>query len=263
MKLVVFLSDFGEKEYYVGTVKGVIKSICPEVEILDLTHGIVSHFVPSASFVLEKNYNYFPEWTLFLAVVDPGVGTDRQILFLTYDKYYFIAPDNGLLTPFLIKEEKSVRVLNQSHYFLTVKKSTFDARDKMAPVAGYFMKGVSVERLGDLAENYIINENYFPKFISESKIEGRIVYVDKFGNVITNISGEMIFKTMAEKGFKGFKLVGKDFEIREYYQLYSQGKESPFLLVGSHGNLEIAMNKKSAQKYLKVPLNLKISVEFY
>ncbi len=261
-KIIALLTDFGEKDYYVGTIKAVIKKICPEVELIDLSHGIVSHYIPAASFVLEKNYMYFPDWTLFLAVVDPGVGTDRDILFLSYDKYYFIAPDNGILTPFLVKELSSVRKLNQPLYFLTEKKTTFEARDRMAPVAAYYMKGIPFERFGEPTNEYIINKTYFP-VIKESSIEGKIIYIDKFGNVITNIKGELIFSTMTNKGFRGFKLISKEFEIKEYYKTYSQGQDKPFLLIGSHGNLEIAMNRKSAFKHLKIALNQKITVEFY
>ncbi len=262
-KYIGLITDFGTKDYFVGVLKGVIKKINPEVEIFDIAHGITSHYLYSASFIAEKNFSYFPDGTIFLIVVDPGVGTDRNIILVSYDKYYFIAPDNGVLTPFLSKEDKVVRIIDADHYFLSKEGSTFEARDKMAPIAAYLSKGIEPIRLATETEEYIIDNDYYPKIKGANKIEGKIIYIDKFGNIITNFPREYIFSSMSASSFTKFGLSINGQEIKEFVKVYEQGKTSPFMLFGSHGNLEIAMKKKPAYKFLKVGLNQPVELTFY
>ncbi len=262
-RYIGLITDFGEKDFFIGVLKGVIKKINPDVEIIDIANGLPSFYLDSASFVIEKNIHYFPPVTVFLVVVDPGVGTDRGILLVSYDRYYIIAPDNGVLTPILKKEESFVRIIDAEHYFISNSPSTFEARDKMAPIAAYLTKGVDPSRLGSETDDYIIKESYYPRVVSKTEIEGKIVYIDRFGNLITNISREFLFENMSKSGFTKFKLKVKESEITEFKRTYADGKGTPFMLIGSHGNLEVSMNRSSAFKYLKAGLNAKVTLVYY
>ncbi len=262
-KYIGLITDFGEKDYFIGVLKGVISKINPEAEVIDIANGLPSFHIDSASFVVEKNLQYFPPNTIFLVVIDPGVGTERGILLVSYERYYLVAPDNGVLTPILKKEESYVRVVDAAHYFLSDSPSTFEARDKMAPIAAYLSKGVDPSRLGNETDEYIVKDSYYPSVVSKSEMEGKIVYIDKFGNLITNISKDFLFSNISNSGSTKFKIEIKGNEITQFAKTYADGKGAPFMLIGSHGNLEISMNRSSAFKYLKAGLNAKVRLIYY
>jgi len=262
MKTIALITDFGSGDYFIGVLKGVIKKINPEVEILDISNDIPSYNILSASFVVEKSFRYFPCGTIFLVVVDPGVGSERKIIVVTYNNNYFIAPDNGVLTPILNKKDKVVRIIDNKKYFLINGYSTFEARDKMAPVAAYISAGVDIKEITTKTSVYVLNSDYFPKK-SLDIIEGRIVYIDKFGNIITNITEDLLFDTQKESGFSKFMLEIDRREIKIFKRSYSDGSEEPFMLIGSHGNLEIAMNKNSVASNINANLNQKFIIKFY
>ncbi|MEI6613323.1 MAG: SAM-dependent chlorinase/fluorinase, partial [Chrysiogenales bacterium] len=182
------ITDFGENDYFVGTLKGVIKNINPQADIIDICHGVPSYFIQGGSYVLEKTYQFFPAGTIFLAVVDPGVGTKRKLLLVTAAGYHFIAPDNGLLTPiFQLDRKKIIREIDKDHYFLLSGSSTFEARDRMAPVAAHLSKGIAAVDIGSETADFVINQEYYPQELQPGRIEGRIIHVDKFGNMISNV----------------------------------------------------------------------------
>ena len=267
MSKIALITDFGDKDYYVGVLKGVIKKINPRVEIIDITHQIPSYNISYAAFSLEKSFPFFPESTIFLVVVDPGVGSARKILLVNHDNYYFIAPDNGVLTPILLNKDKTVREINNDEYFLIKDKnsdmmvSTFEARDKMAPVAAYLSSGVDPDMFSTETSEFILDRDLLPIQVANS-IEGRVIYIDKFGNLVTNVSWEFLFKTMNDSGYKTFQVRLKQVKISDTFCTYSEGEKKPFVVIGSHGNLEIALNKKSAAEFLNVNLNEKVVFEF-
>jgi len=262
-RFIGLITDFGSKDFYVGVIKAVIKNINSKVEIITVTNGLSPHYKPSASFVIEKTYKYFPPLTVFLIVVDPEVGTNRKILLVNYDNKYFIGPDNGVLTPILNKKESTARIIDAEHYFLDSNKSTFEARDKMAPVAAYLSNGIEDFKFGTETSNYILDKKYYPTIKPPNTINGKIIYVDRFGNIVTNIPGETIFKNLSDSPYSKFKVNIEDNEIIEFYKSYKQGKKTPFMIIGSHGNLEISMYRKPAYKKLNAKLNKKISLTFY
>ncbi|MDQ1355088.1 MAG: hypothetical protein QG657_5397, partial [Acidobacteriota bacterium] len=165
---IALITDFGNKDYFIGVMKGVIKQINPAADIIDVANDIPSYSLLPASFVVEQTYRFFPPGTIFLVVVDPGVGTQRKILLVEYEGRYFIGPDNGVLTPILHKDEKTVSVLDKEKYFLIHGHSTFEARDKMAPVAAYLTLGIDPREIANLlppylhVQGYILNPDYFP-----------------------------------------------------------------------------------------------------
>ena len=172
-KTIALITDYGNRDYFVGVLKGVIKSITPDVDIVDISNDIPSYNIHAASFVIEKTHKYFHPHTVFLVVVDPGVGTDRKILIVPEGDYIFIAPDNGVLTPILKKRNRIVRVMRKNDYFLNPERSTFDARDRMAPVAAHILRGVSLDEVSRETVKYLINEGYFPEKKANS-IKGRV-----------------------------------------------------------------------------------------
>lgn len=261
MKILAFVTDFGMQDHFIGVMKGVVKKIDPEIDIVDLANEIPSYNLAAASFVVDKNFAYFPQGTVFLVVVDPGVGTDRKILLVEHGGYYFIAPDNGVLTPVLRKDEKRVWVIVKNRFFLVEGTSTFEARDKMAPVAAHLLKGVNPAEFARETAEFILNEHYFPIKLDDS-IVGRIVYIDRFGNCITNVPRDYLFYILSTSRFKKFRVKIKDTDIIEYCDTYARGGDEPFMLTGSHQNLEIAMNRASAAQYLNISLNQKILIKF-
>lgn len=257
------ISDFGENDYFVGTLKGVIRKINPQADIIDICHGVPSYFIPGGSYVLEKTYRFFPPGSVFLVVVDPGVGTQRKLLLASSGGFAFVAPDNGILTPILDgARDLVVREIDQDRFFLISGSSTFEARDRMAPVAAHLSKGIAASEFGRETREFVINADYLPQQPQAGLVEGRIIWVDKFGNIITNVPGKWLFEKLAAGGFKEFSLRINEREISEYRQNYASAGDRPFLLVGSHGSLEIAMNRRHAFRELKAALYQKFAIRF-
>jgi S-adenosylmethionine hydrolase len=261
--MIGLITDFGENDYFVGTLKGVIKKINPQADVIDICHGVPSYFIQGGSYVLEKTYRFFPAGTIFLVVVDPGVGTQRKLLLVTAAGCSFVAPDNGILTPiFKLGSAITVREIDKDKYFLISGSSTFEARDRMAPVAAHLSKGIAASELGSETGEYAINQDYYPQQVQPDRIEGRIIHVDKFGNMISNVPGKWLFEKLLAHGSQQFKLQINEQEIREYRQNYAATSSLPFLLIGSHGNLEIAMNRRHAFRELKASLYQKFTIVF-
>lgn len=268
--LIALITDFGNKDYFVGVMKGVIKQINPAAEIIDISHEIDSYNLLSASFMLDQSYLFFPLGTLFLVVVDPGVGTERKLLLVEYGGRFFIGPNNGVLTPILEKEEKSVYILDNEDYFLIKGHSTFEGRDKMAPAAAYLSRGIEPREMASFLQpplhsrEIVLLPAYSPTLLANG-IDARVVYIDKFGNVITNVNVDFLFNTLETSGFTKFKARLNENEIKTFYDTYGHagvGLE-PFMLTGSHQNLEIALNRQSAASMFNVEIGQKVFIEFY
>ncbi len=255
------ITDFGNKDYFIGTLKGVIKKINPNVEVIDISNDIPSYNILPASFTIDKTYPFFPMETIFLVVVDPGVGTHRKILLVEYDNRFFIAPDNGVLTPILQKEEKTVGAIDNKNYFLIDNHSTFEARDKMAPAAAYLSRGIDPMEMTSPISEFILNPDYFPTQ-STHCIEARIVYIDKFGNLMTNVIETFLFDALKKSGLSKFKVELNGREIKEFYETYGRAGTGPFMLIGSHQNLEIAIDQDSAASALDAQIGQKILIKF-
>jgi S-adenosylmethionine hydrolase len=190
--VIAVLTDFGDGDFFVASLKGVITQINPEARIIDLTHRVPSFNVLSGSFILYAAFRYFPLKTIFLAVVDPGVGSSRKILCVETERYYFIGPDNGVLSMALDKETiTQIREVTEDEYFLPHPTRTFEARDKMAPVAAWLSKGTPCEKFGPMIVSYNKLEKRSPIEEGDSLI-GTILHIDAFGNLITNLPSEML-----------------------------------------------------------------------
>ena len=247
-KIVCFLTDFSQ-DVYVAQMKAVILSIYPYVNFIELSTKITPQNVLEASFILYHTYHYFPAGTLFVNVVDPGVGTKRKIIFAQVSDYYFLAPDNGLLYP-LIENKINVKLIEvkNSKFFLKRTSNTFHGRDIFSPVAAYFLKGIEMQRFGPPLKK-IKSLDIFAIKKGANFIEGKVCFIDNFGNIITNIKEE-IFNSFI--GNKSFKAILKNKIINYFsstYQFAPSGK--PFLIIGSFYTVEISLKNDSAQKFFK------------
>ncbi len=250
MSVVALLTDFGLHDHYVAAVKGVILQVNPKATLVDITHEIEPQQVTEAAFILRQAFPFFPEGTVFVAIVDPGVGTRRRILAACYNGCYVIAPDNGLLT-FLQRdaELQDVRVVENRTLMASTLSTTFHGRDIMAPLAGHLSKGVPLERVGPVAERIEVFAVPRPVYGRDGSIDGLVLFVDHFGNLITNIS-ELDVKAARAAGRRHEVLLGSRGvgPIRDTYADVPPGQV--LALIGSTQMLEIAVNSGSAAALL-------------
>jgi S-adenosyl-L-methionine hydrolase (adenosine-forming) len=190
--IIALLTDFGTRDHYVGAMKGVVLSICPDVTLVDLSHGIAPHNVRSGSLELAAAYRYFPAGTIFLAVVDPGVGSARRALAADAGGFLFLAPDNGILTH-VFQQTPPARVveMTEPRYGLSTVSCTFEGRDRFAPAAAWLATGVDLAQLGAPLASWHLLEVRAPA-IHHDQIVGEVVRVDHFGNLVTNVDRALL-----------------------------------------------------------------------
>ena len=250
--LIALLTDFGTKDYFVGAMKGVIFSINESANIIDITHEIPPQDLWAASFTLRACYRNFPKRTIFAAVVDPGVGSNRRAILVETKDYYFIAPDNGLLS-FVFEAEKDFRVfeLTNEKFFAAEISRTFHGRDIFAPVAAHLSKDIQPVEFGAEIKDFVRLKNSSPKTISDKKIEAEIIHTDRFGNLVTNLTaGDLPEKFTLE-------INGKVIDRMQTFFAEAE-KSALFLILGSAGFLEIVAFQDSAEKILQVATGEKV-----
>ena len=253
---IALLTDFGTKDYFVGAMKGVILRINENAKIIDITHDIEPQNIKSASFNLRACYKNFPEKTIFVAVVDPGVGSDRRAILVETSDYFFIAPDNGLLS-FVFNNGENFRVIKitDEKFFNKPVSNTFHGRDIFAPVAAHLSIGVKPEEFGGLINDFVKLKEIEPRKILAGEIEAQIIHIDHFGNIITNLAKP----DLAEK----FRVELNNQNIENLKSFYAEAeKDEVFMIFGSAGFLEIVAFQNSAQKILNVQNGDKIKVLF-
>jgi S-adenosylmethionine hydrolase len=185
--LIAFLSDFGTRDHYAGVMKGVVLSINPEATIVDLSHDLPAHDIPFAAHELAATYRYFPAGTIFLVVVDPGVGSSRRGLAVEAGDWRFVAPDNGVLTAVLQEvSAKKVVELSERRYARPTVSRTFEGRDRFAPAAAWLSKGVHLPALGRAVTDYTLLDLPKPK-LEDAVLHGVVIRIDHFGNIVTNL----------------------------------------------------------------------------
>ncbi len=244
--MIAFLTDFGLRDPYVGIVKGVIHSIAPNTHLIDISHDISPGNIREASIMLKMSYKYFPRGTVFLAVVDPGVGSKRRGLACKIGHWFFVGPDNGLFSH-VIREVGACECHEITNNSLLLKdvSSTFHARDVFGPVAAHLENGFPLDQVGPKADDFI-RLDIKDAFFSGENITGEIVYFDRFGNAITNIDT----KLMGRLGAKALQIKLKDHDL-PLVACYEMGKDLlAFGIIGSHGYLEISSYLESAQMLL-------------
>lgn len=261
LKIITLLTDFGLKDGNVGVMKGVIWGINPQVQIADISHNIRPQNIPEASLILRRSAIYFPEGTIHTVVVDPGVGTDRRPIAAHLGPYYFVGPDNGVIT--MLYEEALTRHWEVSFvhtdisgYWLPEISHVFHGRDIFAPIAAHLSHGVSIEKLGSSISDFVLLDLPSPER-SEHQIKGVVIHIDHFGNLSTNIREEHLNHRHPLKIFiRGHVIDGmlNTFGERPAGELIS--------LFGSTGNLIISIVNGSAEKYLGAEVGDVVIVEY-
>lgn len=252
--VITLLTDFGTRDPFVGMMKGVLLGICPGARLVDLSHEIPPQAVTTAAFLLKSSIDYFPKGTVHLAVVDPGVGSTRKAVALKSRGCFFVGPDNGLFSAALQKWGiEQVVELTEKKYQLPGPSSTFHGRDIFAPAAGYLAKGVPLARLGASTNNWIWREIPRP-FKSPQGWNGEVLWVDRFGNLVTNLEEKHLPSPKLRKAGAPNSLrlrIGKTV-ILSLITHYAQAKKGTVAaLLGSSGNLEICVNGGNAAQKLR------------
>jgi S-adenosylmethionine hydrolase len=242
--IITLTTDFGNSDHFVGTMKGVILDILPEARIVDICHSVQAFDVLDGALTISQAYSYFPNRTIHVVIVDPGVGTARRPILASSDKYHFVAPDNGVLSLVYAREPRMhVRHITSEHYFLQPVSNTFHGRDIFAPVAAYLAKEVDSLKFGDEVEDYVRFSAPKPKAVDQNRVRGVVLKVDRFGNLITNITPQDVPMLFAAEG-KAFKIVVGNSEITEIHNAYAEGAPGEVIgVLGSMGFLEIAANR--------------------
>lgn len=252
--LIALLTDFGTKDYFVGAMKGAILSMNEDAKIIDITHEILPHDIRAASFTLRACYKNFPRKTIFIAVVDPGVGSNRRLILIETDNYYFVAPDNGLLS-FVFDENSNFRVfeLTNKKFFAEKISQTFHGRDILAPVAAHLSNGTQPNEFGDEIKDFTYRETARPRKISDEKLEAEIIHIDRFGNLITNFE-----QTNLPESFRleiGTKKIEK---LQSFFAEAERGEV--FMIFGSAGFLEVVAFRDSAANLLDAKIGQEILI---
>ena len=247
---VALLTDFGTRDHYAGALKGVVLTVCPEATLVDIGHDIPAHDVLAGALELAACYRYFPHGTIFLVVVDPGVGSSRRGIAADIGDYKFVAPDNGVLSAvFLEAPPKKVVELTERKYALPTVSRTFEGRDRFAPAAGFLAKGIALVSLGKAIANFHSIELPRPA-VTAGEVTGEVLRVDRFGNLITNID-RRTFEQFAAGGSIAVAVGGTD--IPRIVATYAEAPAGELCaLFGSTDHLEVAINAGDAAATLRL-----------
>lgn len=247
--LITLITDFGEKDPFVGQMKGVIYSINPDVAVVDVTHQITPFDIREAAIVTGLSYQHFPPLSVHVVVVDPGVGSSRRPIIVSTENHYFVGPDNGVFSMIYALEKKSFRVthITADHYFYKKDSPTFQGRDYYAPVAAWLSKGIPVTNFGEYVEDFFRFRIPLPERPTKNTLEGEVIHIDRFGNAITNIPGDELKKTDSPVRVV-FK--GKDIPLKHHY---SQAEDRElYCLVNSFGLLEFFVYRGDASNQYEI-----------
>jgi S-adenosyl-L-methionine hydrolase (adenosine-forming) len=259
--IITLTTDFGLNDHFVGTIKGAILSIAPEAEIVDICHSVQAFDILDGALTLAQAYPYFPARTVHLVVVDPGVGSARRAILASSERQNFVAPDNGVLSLMYAREERlSVRHITADHYFLQPISNTFHGRDIFAPVAAYLAKGVDHEKFGEEITDFVRFNAPRPKVIDPKTIRGVVLKVDRFGNLVTNITPQDL-SLLFQPDPPAFKIVVGKSEVKSMKMNYAEGTPGEvFGILGSMGYLEIAANRGAAAQLVAAGKGAEVNV---
>ena len=242
--IITLTTDFGLRDPYVGIMKGVILGIAPEASLVDITHDVGSHDVAEGAFALASSFRYFPPGTVHLGVVDPGVGSERRPIAASDGRYMFVGPDNGLFSLCLDENATMHQITNDAH-FLTPVSETFHGRDIFAPVAARLASGTALEAVGPPISDFL------KLTLCDSPF---VVHIDRFGNIVTSLRPQ----DLSPKSV----LCISGTRVGSVCRNYAEGRpDELFMVVGSSGFIEVAMNRGSAADRLEVSRGLEFEVE--
>jgi hypothetical protein len=261
--IITLTTDFGVKDPFVGIMKGIMLNINPSVNIVDITHNISPQNIMEAAITIGMSFEYFPHKTIHVVVVDPGVGSIRRPIIVLTDYYCFIGPDNGVFSQiYNVKHEiLLVTHITSEHYFIK-ESSTFHGRDIFAPVAAWLSKGIDIIKFGDLITDYVSIPIPSPTVSERNIIEGEVIYIDRFGNAITNIKTQKIEDLYGNNPQGRLKVIvkGKEMPVKNHYS-ETEGK-GLYSLINSFDCLELFVYRGSASSDFGITIGEKVSVVF-
>lgn len=259
--LITLLTDFGDRDYFAGSMKGVILSINPQATIVDLSHQISPHAIEEAAYLLKSCSASFPDGTVHVAVVDPGVGSARRPLLVKTTRYFFVAPDNGLLSYILDEDNQTeVREITNKQFRLESAGTTFDGRDLFAPAAAWLTKNQPLSSFGPTVHDVQTFPISKPRW-ERGTLVGEIVYVDRFGNLISNLTQAQLkeLHEVTKQPRPVIRLAGHS--IAGLVRSYSEGSpEKPCALINSDGYVEIFLKEASAAQLLNMRRGAQVTI---
>ena len=258
MSIITLTTDFGAGSHYVAAMKGVILSICPAATIVDVAHDVPPQDIRRAALLLDDVADWFPPETIHVAVVDPGVGTDRAIVYARIGRQQFIAPDNGLLSRLAARNrpQRLIRISDPA-YWLEPVSATFHGRDIMAPVAARLALGLDPQRLGPPLDRLLMLD-WSSARAAASRIDGAVIEIDAFGNLITNITTDMLAGRLTDRRAC---VVCNIYETWGIYHAYAEQPSGTLVaLIGSSGRLELALVGDNAARRLGIGVGSPVTV---
>jgi S-adenosylmethionine hydrolase len=250
--IITLLTDFGSTEHYVGAMKGVMLGICPEAHLIDISHEVTAYAIPEAGFTLAQAWGCFPNGTVHLIVVDPGVGSSRRPIVAEAGGHRFVAPDNGVLSMVLDAEPKHrVREITARKWFREPVSQTFHGRDIFAPVAAQIARGVAISEFGKRIDDCVRLPYSQPVQSKPNCWTGTVLKIDRFGNIVTNFDRN-ICRELAGRRFRirTGSGGGQRFVSRMFGTYAEAEDQEPFAIEGSSGYLEISCKQRSAAEIL-------------
>lgn len=248
MRRLVLLTDFGGNDWFVGVLKGVMATLAPKAAILDLSHDIPPGDIRAGAFNLWAAFRYFPKGSIFVAVVDPGVGGSRDPLLVTANGRFFLGPDNGLLSWATAGDPgRTIRILSNPKYRMPEVSGTFHGRDVFAPAAAHLSRGVKPAAFGK-AKPALVELPEMAWTLQPEGLAGEVIHIDRFGNAITSIPGSDLGRIA--QGAKAASIGRRNFPIKSFYAEVPEGQ--PLCLVGSTGLVELAINGGDAAKSFRI-----------
>jgi S-adenosyl-L-methionine hydrolase (adenosine-forming) len=255
--IITLTTDFGLQDHYVSVMKAVMLGIAPDVRLVDVSHQIPPQDIMAGAWVVRNSSMHFPAGTIHLVVVDPGVGTKRNPVVIRIKDQIFVGPDNGIFS--LIADEFDYEAwrLTQKKYWIENPSNTFHGRDVFSPVAAHLANGVKIEELGEPI-NELVTYRWAVPISDKDGIQGWVIHIDRFGNLISNIPADMIEKSIGTSRFRIY--VGNTIldDLVDTFGDVPDGESAAY--IGSSGTLEIAINKGNAREMLGVEKGAQISI---
>ena len=262
MKIITLLTDFGKKDSYVAQMKGIASSIT-NARIIDITHEIKPHNTREAAYILRTAAPYYPNGTIHVAVVDPGVGSQRKGLIITTKKHILIGPDNGILMPTSHHlGEFTIYEIKNHNYTNTNQSNTFHGRDIFMPIAAHITNGIPFDQFGTQTKTYV-DLDFGKAELYQDTIKGKVIYIDHFGNIITNIPKTLITNVIKTDEIKEITIGEKQVKL-PFVKSYSFVKKHSLLMtIGSQNFLEISMNQGNAAKKLSIKNDDEVTIQSF
>ncbi len=258
--IITLTTDYGTSDHLVGTIKGVILQINPDATIVDINHHVVPYDVLDGALSIAAAYKYFPPKTIHVVIVDPGVGTQRRPILVSGEQHYFVAPDNGVLSLVYERESRlTVRHATAEHYFLSPISDTFHGRDIFGPVAAWLSKTWQTQSFGEEITDFVRFALPKPK-VSGKALEGVVLRVDAFGNLITNLIPRDLPEGSIANGKMKLRVGSK--EVQRFVRTFAEGANGePVALLGSSGFIEISVNRNNAARALGAQRGAEVVLE--